>query len=199
MKNWPRKLATLVLAAIFLLGIGLIVRQMLNSRYAAQANSQAQSIAGATHTTAPSSVSVTPTTEPTLGATTPPETVSPETTHATLPPDENTTYLQQLNIPALQDVNPEVIGWIYIPDTEISYPLLHTQDNETYLHTAWDGTENVAGSIFLETQCSADLTDIQAGFYYIPHFLSVLQSAIHRCAGNDRDHFLRFRTADHHI
>ena len=162
MKSWPRKLAMLVLAAIFLLGIGLIIHQMLDSHHAAQSNSQAQSIAGAIQTTtaAPSSEPVPPSTE-----TLPTETTAPETTQATLPPDENTSYLKQLDIPALQEVNSEVIGWIYIPDTEISYPLLHTQDNETYLHAAWDGTENVAGSIFLETQCSTDLTDFNTIIY----------------------------------
>lgn len=162
MKSLPRKLAMLVLAAIFLLGIGLVIHQMLDAHYATQSNSQAQSIAGITQVpstkpfSSPVSIPVT---------TTPSETTSPETTQETLPPDENTSYLQKLNIPALQEVNPEVIGWIHIPDTEVSYPLLHTQDNSTYLDTAWDGTENVAGSIFLETHCSADLTDFNTIIY----------------------------------
>lgn len=154
MKNSVRKPIMLLLAIVFLFGVGMSVRQMLDSRNAAQSNSHAQSIAG--HTTQPATTA--PSTEAAPTETVPAETVPDETTQPTLPPDENAQFLESLDIPALQEINPEVIGWIYIPGTEIDYPLLHTQDNETYLHTAWDGTSNVAGSIFLETKCSPDFT-----------------------------------------
>ena len=155
MKNRLRKIACLVFAATFLLATGQIIHHILDNRYAAQANFQAQSIAGAIQTTPAA-----PSAEPV-----PPAANEAGATQAPLSPDENTAFLQQLNIPTLQEVNPEVIGWIYIPNTEISYPLLQAQDNDTYLHAAWDGTKNVAGSIFLETRCSADLTDFNTIIY----------------------------------
>ena len=52
--------------------------------------------------------------------------------------------------------NGEVIGWIYIPAVEISYPILKAQDNDYYLHRDIDGNYLYAGSIFLDTSCNAD-------------------------------------------
>lgn len=161
MKGWARKLLIYILAVICLLGIGLFVRQMIHNRHAAQANFQAQSIVGAIPPTVITTASATDAeTVPSSG-----QTASTEATSPTPPLYENITFLKQLDIPALQKINSEVIGWIYIPETVISYPLLHAQSNDTYLYTAWDGTSNVAGSIFLETQCSADLTDFNTIIY----------------------------------
>lgn len=162
MKNWLRKLLTIVFAVIFLIAIGHIIHLMLDSRDAEQAASHAQSIAGVIPTTTDA-----PTTEPVPSTTEtkPTETTPPETTEVTLPPDDNTSYLQQLDIRALQDVNREVIGWIYIPNTQVNYPIMHTVDNDTYLHTTWDGKDNVHGSIFLETRCSSKLKDFNTIIY----------------------------------
>ena len=167
MKNWLRKLLRIVFVVIFLIAIGQVIHLMLDNRDAEQANSHAQSIAGAIPTTtAETTTEPAPsTTEPKSTETTPPETTPPETTEATLPPDENISYLQQLDILALREVNKDVIGWIYIPDTKVNYPLLHTSDNERYLHTTWDGKYNAAGSIFLETQCSPYLTNFNTIIY----------------------------------
>jgi len=46
--------------------------------------------------------------------------------------------------------NSDVIGWIFIPDTNISYPILQGDNNEVYLHTNIDGHHSIAGSIFMQ-------------------------------------------------
>ena len=54
----------------------------------------------------------------------------------------------KVDFEALQKVNPDIIGWIYCPDTVIDYPVLHGEDNDTYLHHSFDRTYNASGSIF---------------------------------------------------
>lgn len=71
-------------------------------------------------------------------------------TNSLLPAEEIVNWLSSLNISELQSVNPDVVGWIHIPDTDISYPLLQVNDNDFYLKHSWDGEKNVCGSIFLD-------------------------------------------------
>lgn len=59
---------------------------------------------------------------------------------------------------ALLAQNPQVVGWIYSPNTVISYPVLKGGDNEYYLHHTLNGTENASGSIFMDAVCEPDLS-----------------------------------------
>lgn len=79
------------------------------------------------------------------------------------PLPEEAAALADIRLEALREVNEDVIGWIEIPGTEISYPLLKGEDNQYYLSHDWQKEDNRAGSIFLESQCSPDLT----GFHTI--------------------------------
>lgn len=53
----------------------------------------------------------------------------------------------------LKAAYPDAIGWLYIPDTAINYPLMQGNDNEFYLHHAYDGSKLTAGSIYLDYRC----------------------------------------------
>ncbi len=158
MKGKTRKMLFLLMAVIFICAGGLMLRQLLDARSAAASNDYAQAIANIPPPPGPA-------------AKTPPETTPeslPEATEPTHPeelPDAHARSLQELNLTALQDVNPDVIGWILLPDTDINYPLLHTTDNSTYLHTAWDGTDSVSGSIFLETRSDPNFVDFNTIIY----------------------------------
>ncbi len=50
------------------------------------------------------------------------------------------------------------IGWIYIPDTNINYPVMQSEDNEYYLRRAYDGSYLYSGSVFLDRRCSPDFS-----------------------------------------
>ncbi len=50
------------------------------------------------------------------------------------------------------------IGWINVPETKISYPVMYSGDNDFYLHRAVDGSYLRVGSIFLYYRCNADFT-----------------------------------------
>ena len=65
----------------------------------------------------------------------------------------------QVDFNQLQEINPDVIGWIYIEGTEINYPVVQGTDNDYYLTHLVDGTRNSSGSIFMDASASSDLTD----------------------------------------
>ncbi len=65
----------------------------------------------------------------------------------------------RVDLTRLQQANPDVKGWIYIPDTEVSYPLLWSGDDDTYLRHTYTGEYNVFGSIFFSELSNPNLTD----------------------------------------
>lgn len=73
--------------------------------------------------------------------------------------------LGQTNLAALREVNGEVVGWIAIPDTMLSYPLMPGTDGDYYLERTWEKASSIAGSIFIENLCSDDLTDFNTVIY----------------------------------
>lgn len=84
---------------------------------------------------------------------------------ATVDADSHMDDLRKMDLDALRQVNPDVIGWILLPDTNINYPVVQGQDNEQYLEITWDGQENPSGSIFLEVLNQADMTEFHTILY----------------------------------
>ena len=73
----------------------------------------------------------------------------------TASPELSAEVMQSL-IDSAQSLNsayPDALGWLYIPDTVISYPILQSNDNEYYLSHAYDGSYLKAGSVFLDYRC----------------------------------------------
>lgn len=67
---------------------------------------------------------------------------------------------------ALQGVNEDVVGWIYIEALEgVSYPVVQGKDNETYLHTTYEKNYNFAGTIFVDYENSRDFSDCNTLVY----------------------------------
>ncbi len=58
----------------------------------------------------------------------------------------------------LLGVNPDTVGWLLIPGTKINYPIVQTIDNDKYLHTGFNGEENVAGTLFLDFESESDFS-----------------------------------------
>lgn len=58
----------------------------------------------------------------------------------------------------LKKMNSDVVGWIYIPGTNIDYPIVQGKDNEEYLHKTFDGKKNSSGTIFMDQKGKKDFT-----------------------------------------
>ena len=87
-------------------------------------------------------------------------------------PEEEPVYvdpyadeLSNMDFTALREVNSDILGWILIPNTRISYPLVQGEDNDYYLKRTWRKTKSDVGSIFMEYQCSEDLSDFNTIIY----------------------------------
>lgn len=64
-----------------------------------------------------------------------------------------------VNLRGLKRLNGDVIGWIFFENEDISYPILYSGDDETYLRTTLDGESATSGSIFLEGANTPDFQD----------------------------------------
>lgn len=73
--------------------------------------------------------------------------------------------LREIDLAALREVNEDVIGWICIPDTKVSYPLVQGPTNDYYLNRTWKKKAISVGSIFLEHLNSPNFTDFNTLVY----------------------------------
>lgn len=70
-------------------------------------------------------------------------------------------YESRIDFEKLQKANSDIYGWLDIPGTNISYPLLqHKKDDSFYLDHNSDGLSDPAGALFTESRYnSTDFTD----------------------------------------
>lgn len=59
----------------------------------------------------------------------------------------------------LWETCPDVIAWLYSPDTKINYPIVQGEDNSYYLTHLADQTVNSSGSLMLDCRNTDDFSD----------------------------------------
>ena len=55
----------------------------------------------------------------------------------------------EIDISALQEINPDVIGWLTIDGTNINYPVLQGDLNYSYLNRDMEGNSSLTGSLYI--------------------------------------------------
>lgn len=55
--------------------------------------------------------------------------------------------------------NPDIVGWLWAPGTDIDYPVVQGPDNDYYLNRTADGVRSIIGSIFMESKNQGDFSD----------------------------------------
>lgn len=86
---------------------------------------------------------------------------------------ETDSHKEQYDIPQknldweeLEAVNPDIYAWIYIPNTNIDYPVLQRSgDNDYYLKHNLDGSKGKPGCIYTEDLNSKEFTDYNTVIY----------------------------------
>lgn len=68
-----------------------------------------------------------------------------------------TDALAAIDIDALRAVNRDVVGWLVIPGTRVSYPMVLGADNEYYLDHNWKRDRNAAGAVFVDSRIADPL------------------------------------------
>lgn len=59
----------------------------------------------------------------------------------------------------LKEINPDLVCWLYLPVLDLSYPVVQGKDNDWYLHRTFTGTENFAGTLFIDAEVKHPLED----------------------------------------
>ncbi len=67
-------------------------------------------------------------------------------------------YVSPIQFDALKAINPDIVGWLKIEGTSIDYPIVQTDNNETYLDTDFEGKKNASGAIFLDYESEPDFS-----------------------------------------
>lgn len=85
--------------------------------------------------------------------------------------DEDPCMDRSFDWDALYRINADVIGWIYIPNTPIDYPIVQApaDDPERYLHTTFEGAvsyPNNQGAIYLDASNADDGLNASAPLLY---------------------------------
>lgn len=165
MKKQVRKVLIVILALVFVTSLAVLLVQRHAYRAGEDIYTRAEQLA-----LQPPALSET-LPEPSVTGQTPQPSASdePSAQPETAPQPSETPQpefsLEALSVAALRQVSPDTVGWIKIPDTAISYPLVQGSDNDFYLNHAWDATPTRVGAIFMDYRCAADLTGFHTLIY----------------------------------
>ena len=156
-----RKTITLLLAAVFAISTGLLIRHGFDAVKSADAYASAEEIARKPQEMKNREEPGTERLSEFLE--------SSEPVIAWIPaPVEADAYMEQLreiNLDALRETNPNVVGWIFLPDCKINYPIVQGEDNRYYLKHTWDNQNSHFGAIFMESTNSGDFLDFRTILY----------------------------------
>jgi sortase B len=70
-----------------------------------------------------------------------------------------------IDFESLKKRNSDVVGWLYIPGTNIDEAILKGENNDIYLRADIDKSYNYAGSIFMDENNSRDFSDMNTVLY----------------------------------
>lgn len=129
---------TVVFAMLFILSIGMLIRDLVRSASEQAAN---EALVQRAEQEAP------------------PDLESPETSNGD--PVSAETPAPERNYQPLVQENKHLAAWLMIEDTQVDYPVLYTPDDpEYYLRRAFDGSYALSGSLFIGADCFPDGTNI---------------------------------------
>ncbi|MCI8886679.1 MAG: class B sortase [Hungatella sp.] len=152
-KIW-KKLLMAVLVLMSAAGLAVIIQKNLDYKKGADDYSEAEQIAGIQEWG-----------KPVKGEPTGQEKGQEKKSEESAIEDPYMQSLSGMDLGPLQEINDDVMGWIIIPDSQVSYPVLQGEDNSYYLNRTWKKEKSAVGCIFLECEVSRDLSDFNTIIY----------------------------------
>ena len=132
-RSRARRIVIILLAAVMLISGGLSLHSYLEDKRAQEEYERLAELAR--ETTAP---------------------VETETPPAPVETEPEKPYVSPIHFEELMEENPDTVGWIKVPDTNIDYPIVQGTDNDFYLNHDFYGKESVGGSIYLDFESQGD-------------------------------------------
>lgn len=72
---------------------------------------------------------------------------------------------KKIDFKKLKNINPDIVAWLEVDNTDISFPVLQGKDNKYYLTHAYDRTYSKLGSIFLDSDADKNFTNRNTFIY----------------------------------
>ena len=94
-----------------------------------------------------------------------PTSIEPQLPESDEPPIVQETAPITVDFESLSAQYPDVVAWIYCPDTIIDYPIMQAENNDKYLRSLPDGTWNIAGTLFMDYRNAKDFSDSNSIIY----------------------------------
>jgi sortase B len=108
---------------------------------------------------------------------------------------------KNLDWDALHEENADIYAWIYVPDTDVDYPILqHPTDNSYYLNYNIDGTKGFPGCIYTENYNSKDFSDPHTVIYGHNLRTGLMFTTLHNFEDEElfaEDHYIFIYTEDY--
>lgn len=108
---------------------------------------------------------------------------------------------KQLDWDALHEECEDIYAWIYVPDTDVDYPVLqHPTDDSYYLNYNMDGSKGFPGCIYTEKITSKDFSDVHTVIYGHNLKTGLMFTTLHNFEDEElfsEDHYIYIYTEDY--
>ncbi len=81
------------------------------------------------------------------------------------PEQDGMLVIPTVNIPYLESVNSDFVGWLYVDGLVINYPVVQTDNNDYYLDRTFYGQSNSSGCLFLDYRNDPKCKDLNTIIY----------------------------------
>jgi len=82
-----------------------------------------------------------------------------------IPPEWAGLPYLEVDFETLLSINPDTVGWVAIPYTPVSYPVVQTRNNTKYLTTSFNGSYSKAGTVFIDRNNEVENLDTNTIIY----------------------------------